>query len=72
MCLGALYWARPDRVVFAATRADAARAGFDDAFIYAQIARPPARRRIPFVHLAVPDAGAPFRAWLADPGRRPY
>ncbi|HVG93451.1 MAG TPA: nucleoside deaminase [Planctomycetota bacterium] len=72
MCLGALYWARPDRVVFAATREDAARAGFDDAFIYEQIARPHAKRRIPFVRLAIPDAEVPFRTWLADPGRETY
>jgi guanine deaminase len=72
MCLGALYWARPDRVVFAATREDAARAGFDDAFIYEQIARVPGKRRIPFVRLAIPDADLPFRTWLADPGREPY
>jgi len=37
MCLGALYWARPARVYFAATQADAAAAGFDDSFIYRQI-----------------------------------
>jgi len=72
MCLGALYWARPKRVVFAATRQDAARAGFDDAFIYAEIARAPARRRIPFVRLALPGATDPFRAWLADPSRVRY
>jgi guanine deaminase len=72
MCLGALYWARPDRVVFAATREDAARAGFDDALIYAEIARAPGRRRIPFAHVRVPDADAPFRAWLANPRRVAY
>ena len=72
MCLGAIYWARPKRVVFAATRQDAAHAGFDDAFIYGEIARTPARRRIPFVRLEVPDPLAPFRAWRADPARKRY
>jgi guanine deaminase len=38
MCLGAIYWARPSRVFFAATRDDASAAGFDDSLIYAQIA----------------------------------
>ncbi|MGC2236356.1 MAG: nucleoside deaminase, partial [Pyrinomonadaceae bacterium] len=33
MCLGAIYWARPERVVFACTREDAAKIGFDDQFI---------------------------------------
>src|SRR5580704_12282594 len=41
MCLGAIYWARPERVVYASTAADAATAGFDDAFIYEEIRRPP-------------------------------
>src|SRR5580658_3218315 len=40
MCLGAAYWARLDRIVFAATRVDAAAAGFDDAEIYQEFSRP--------------------------------
>jgi guanine deaminase len=40
MCLGAAYWARLDRIVFAATRADAAAVGFQDAHIYDELARP--------------------------------
>jgi tRNA(Arg) A34 adenosine deaminase TadA len=47
MCLGAIYWARPDRVYFSATRGDAAEAGFDDALIYNEVMRPPADRVIP-------------------------
>ena len=41
MCLAAIYWARLDRVYFANTRADAARIGFDDAWIYAEIPKAP-------------------------------
>lgn len=37
MCLGAIYWARPSRIFYAATREDAADAGFDDAFIYKEL-----------------------------------
>ena len=44
MCLGALYWARPDRVVYAASRFEAAEAGFDDAFIYTEINLPDGER----------------------------
>src|SRR5580658_7289042 len=47
MCLGAAYWARLDRVVFAATRDDAARAGFDDAEIYNELSRAPLERKMP-------------------------
>ncbi|MEZ4701489.1 MAG: nucleoside deaminase [Rhodothermales bacterium] len=72
MCLGAIYWARPDRVVFAATRDDAAAAGFDDALIYREIALPPADRAIRFDHVALPESAAPFDAWRASKGRIAY
>lgn len=63
MCLGAIYWARPARVYFANSAADAARAGFDDAFIYQEIARPHSERRIPMLQLVQDGALAAFRAW---------
>ncbi len=72
MCLGAIYWARPSHVYYAATRADAALAGFDDEMIYAELAVPPEARIIPFVHADVPDARDPFSAWLATPLRVEY
>jgi guanine deaminase len=63
MCLGAIYWARPARLVFAATRSDAAAAGFDDEFIYSELAKPSAGRRIPTEHLVLPEGIQPFAAW---------
>ncbi len=72
MCLGALYWARPRAVYFAATRADAAAAGFDDAFVYDELARAPAQRALPFTRLDLPDANRPFKEWLALPTRVRY
>ena len=57
MCLGALYWARPDRVIYAASRFEAAEAGFDDAFIYAEIGLPDGDRRIPFLHGVMDESG---------------
>src|SRR5579884_3260944 len=48
MCLGAIYWARLRQVYFGALASDAAAAGFDDAFIYREIAVSPAERKIPF------------------------
>jgi guanine deaminase len=63
MCLGAIYWARPARVYFANSAADAARAGFDDAFIYQEIGRPHPERQIPMIHLVHEGALAAFRAW---------
>jgi tRNA(Arg) A34 adenosine deaminase TadA len=63
MCLGAIYWARPARLYYACTRHDAAEIGFDDAFIYHEIALPLDQRQIPFV--ACPHHGAldAFRQW---------
>ena len=50
MCLGAIYWARPKRVIYANTRFDAAKIDFDDEFIYQEINTNMLRRQIPFVH----------------------
>src|SRR5579871_659069 len=72
MCLGALYWARPARVFYAATHADAAAAGFDDSFIYEQLAVPQAQRSIPMVHVEDEAANRPFREWLNHSGRIDY
>jgi len=72
MCLGALYWARPARVFFAATARDAAAAGFDDAFIYRQIQTPHAERSIPMIHLRNALAAQPFEEWARNPDKRSY
>ena len=72
MCLGAIYWARPARVFFGATAADAASAGFDDSFIYQQISVPFSERRIPFLPLMREESLACFRAWEANADRQRY
>ena len=63
MCLGAIYWARPDKVYYANEPADAAAVGFDDQFIYHEIELPKAERRIPFIALPVPNQDVAFKAW---------
>jgi guanine deaminase len=63
MCLGAIYWARLDRVYFASTRNDAAAAGFDDSFIYEELPLAPPKRRIAMLQLAVENAAQPFAIW---------
>lgn len=72
MCLGAIYWARPDRVVFAGTREDAAAAGFDDQFIYDELPLPPSQRRIPMRTLLRNEALALFDAWRMKPDKTAY
>jgi tRNA(Arg) A34 adenosine deaminase TadA len=63
MCLGAIYWARPERVYFGATAGDAAAAGFDDSFIYDELKRAHAARRIPLESMMREAALEPFREW---------
>lgn len=63
MCLGAIYWARPDKVFFSNTKDEAGVIGFDDAFIYDELALPGPRRLIPFFHVPTDDAAAIFRQW---------
>jgi guanine deaminase len=72
MCLGAIHWARIDRVYFAAGRADAARIGFQDDDLYREIAAPLDRRRIPLVPLLGEEARAVMEEWGRAPGRRLY
>ena len=63
MCLGAIYWARPDKVYYAANRKDAAASGFDDDLIYQEINLPPGSRQIPFVNKMRDEAVAAFKEW---------
>ncbi|MEJ2482353.1 MAG: hypothetical protein P8049_04340 [Gemmatimonadota bacterium] len=72
MCLGAIYWARPDAVYFATVRDEAARAGFDDAFIYDEILLPPGDRRIPMHQIDLSGGLEPFRLWRERQDRVDY
>jgi len=64
MCFGAIYWARPKRVYYAATREDAQDAGFDDSFIYDEIQVPEKDRTIPFKQLYRSEAKKIFKEWI--------
>jgi len=72
MCLGAIFWARPSRVFFAATAADAAAAGFDDHFIYEQIAVPHSERTIPMMQVADEESCRPFERWVSRADKKEY
>ena len=72
MCLGAIYWARPARVYFATTAADAARYGFDDSFIGQELQRPRAERKIPMTQMMGEEALAAFRLWEQKPDKVQY
>jgi guanine deaminase len=72
MCLGAIYWARIDKVYFGNLAEDAAKIGFDDSAIYGELTRPPAQREIPMIQMMREEALAAFRAWEENPGKTPY
>src|SRR5271170_2904989 len=72
MCLGALYWARPAAVYYANTRAHAAEAGFDDAFIYDEVTFEPERRSLKMVRLVHARAPEHLELWVAGESRVKY
>ena len=72
MCLGAIYWARPKRVVYANTRYDAAAIEFDDDFIYQEINAPINDRQIPFIHQPLVSANEVFQLWKRMEGKTKY
>ena len=63
MCLGAIYWARPDKVYYGSNQIDAANIGFDDEFIYKEIPLPYEKRSIPFEQVGRDIALEPFQKW---------
>lgn len=72
MCLGAIYWARLDRLFYGNTKADAARIGFDDAFIYKELALPLSGRSLRAEQLLGKEALATFEAWEQKTDKTPY
>ena len=64
MCLGAIYWARPERVYYSSTKKDAKDIGFDDQFIYEEIEKEYENRSIPFLHLEDEEATKAFQDWV--------
>ncbi len=72
MCLGAIYWARPAKVFYAATRADAARAGFDDEFIYEEIKKEFEHRQLNFVNLLRAEGSTVFERWTEKSDKTDY
>jgi tRNA(Arg) A34 adenosine deaminase TadA len=72
MCLSAIYWARIQRVYYANTRRDAAKIDFDDDWIYREVARPIARRKLPMHQLLRAEALETFAEWQAKPDKVRY
>jgi tRNA(Arg) A34 adenosine deaminase TadA len=72
MCMGAIYWARLSRIYFAGLASDASKAGFDDSFIYREIAKVRRNRSIPMVPMMREQALAAFRKWAEKADKIQY
>ena len=72
MCLGAIYWARIGKLYYAATKDDAAKADFDDSFIYKEFSLPKDQRSIPSMQLMRDDAVKVFEAWNENDEKTTY
>lgn len=72
MCLSAIYWARLDRLVYAATRQDAAGAGFDDEFIYKEIPLANSQRSLECNHFSLEEGCDPFEIWNSKSDKTKY
>jgi tRNA(Arg) A34 adenosine deaminase TadA len=72
MCLAAIYWARPKRLVFAADKQQAAAAGFDDAFIYKEIELPYNQRKLNTEQIVLQENNTPFEIWKETENKIEY
>ncbi len=72
MCLGAIYWARPKKVYFGATKEDAAAIDFDDHFIYNEIEMDFDKRHIEFENLMRDKAKVVFEKWKNKEDKTTY
>ena len=72
MCLAAAYWARIDAIYYGANAADAAKAGFDDAYLYGEMRKDHATRAIPSKQMLNEEAWASFKAWIESPNKIEY
>ena len=72
MCLAAAYWARVNAIYYGACAADAARAGFDDAFLYEEMGKDHGARAIPAKRMLGDEAWVSFKAWIESPNKIAY
>ena len=64
MCLGAIYWARLDKMYYANNKTDAKNIGFDDSFIYDELELKLEERKLPSEILLHEEAISAFKAWM--------
>jgi guanine deaminase len=72
MCLAAIYWSRLGAIYFGSNQQDAAKAGFDDAFLYEEFRKSSNNRSIPCTQLLQAESWEAFATWLALPTKVDY
>ncbi|MGN6163016.1 MAG: nucleoside deaminase [Flavisolibacter sp.] len=72
MCLGAIYWARIDKLYFANTKQDAAAINFDDKFIYEEIEKPFEERELFTRQILRDEALVAFKKWVENSQKKEY
>ncbi|WP_223594519.1 nucleoside deaminase [Neobacillus bataviensis] len=72
MCFGAIYWSRLKTIYYSCTKEDAAKIGFDDQFIYDQLALQVEKRSIPMICLLPENTYSPFQAWTNSRQKKEY
>ncbi len=72
MCMSAIYWARIDRVVYAAKGSDASAAGFDDTLISQELCKPYDQRSIQIEHLKCDEHDECFKKWITKTDKTEY
>lgn len=72
MCLGAIYWARIDKLYYANTKADAAEIGFDDSFIYEEFSLPESKRKLKTFQILHNEAKKAFEDWMKSDNKTAY
>jgi guanine deaminase len=72
MCIGAIYWARPKAVYYSCSKIEAAAIGFDDQFIYDQIATSVENRGIEMKQICPDNYDLPFKAWKNSANKKEY
>ena len=72
MCLAASHWARLDQIFYGSSAQDAAKAGFDDSYLYEEFRKDAAERSLPATQLLRDEAWSSFAAWIASPNKIEY
>ena len=72
MCLGAIYWARIDKIFYANSRTDAKKINFDDSFIYDELKKSMSERSIPTIQIMQNEAIKAFEAWKQKTDKTEY